>query len=187
MDDIDGRVPSVARVEHNKLTHCRTGSTGTSDSARSYLFLPSYGYHLLSTLYMHMTVSVAAAVENELEDDIGLSSLSLPPESPAGRPRLLAHLPETTHSPSGLEPNAQPNAQLKSPSSPNLTWRALPTELQTRPRKLSRSNTLPRLPRTIMHRTRLSLDGLAMSPEKVANLRRWILSLVTGEFKHRWL
>ncbi|KAH9945275.1 DUF1630-domain-containing protein [Epithele typhae] len=33
-----------------------------------------------------------------------------------------------------------------------------------------------------MHRTRLSLDGLAMSPEKVAKLRRWILSLVTVNF-----
>ncbi|KAI0370326.1 DUF1630-domain-containing protein [Pilatotrama ljubarskyi] len=33
-----------------------------------------------------------------------------------------------------------------------------------------------------MHRTRLSLDGLAMGPEKVGKLRRWILSLVTVNF-----
>ncbi|KAI0710037.1 DUF1630-domain-containing protein [Earliella scabrosa] len=33
-----------------------------------------------------------------------------------------------------------------------------------------------------MHRTRLSLDGLAMGPEKVAKLRRWILGLATVNF-----
>ncbi|KAI0768089.1 DUF1630-domain-containing protein [Trametes elegans] len=33
-----------------------------------------------------------------------------------------------------------------------------------------------------MHRTRLSLDGLAMGPEKVAKLRRWMISLVTGNY-----
>ncbi|KAH9902816.1 DUF1630-domain-containing protein [Cubamyces lactineus] len=33
-----------------------------------------------------------------------------------------------------------------------------------------------------MHRTRMSMDGLAMGPEKVSKLHRWILSLVTVNF-----
>ncbi|KAI0711896.1 hypothetical protein C8T65DRAFT_708036 [Cerioporus squamosus] len=74
------------------------------------------------------------------------------------------------------------NGQLKSPSSPNLTEKPLPTDAPLARRRLSRSNTLPRLPRTAMHRTQLSLDGLAMGPEKLSRLRRWIMGLVTVNF-----
>lgn len=137
-----------------------------------------------SLLSTSMAVSVATTAEYEDEIDIGLSSLSLPSDSPNVRPRALARPPGSMPAPLDLGPNPalSNNAQLRSPSSPNLTTRALPSAPPLGVvRKLSRSNTLPRRPHTAMHRTRLSLDGLAMGPEKVANLRRWIQGLVTGE------
>lgn len=77
------------------------------------------------------------------------------------------------------------NGQLKASSSPDLAERLLPDVSENSPtqnprRRVSRSKTL-RLPRR-MHRTQLSLDGLLMGTEKIAKLRRWILSLVTGEW-----
>ncbi|TBU63105.1 hypothetical protein BD310DRAFT_945520 [Dichomitus squalens] len=75
--------------------------------------------------------------------------------------------------------------QLKSSSSPTLANRSLP-DMDSSPsplarRRMSRSKTLPRIPRAA-HRTQLSLDGLSMGTEKIAKLRRWILSLVTVNF-----
>ncbi|KAH9856489.1 DUF1630-domain-containing protein [Lenzites betulinus] len=110
----------------------------------------------------------------EVEDDIGLTDLSLPP----GTPRATRKAP-----PQPIQTSAKLSVNvastLNSPSSPTLSSSPLPLE-QTR-RRASRSKTLPRLPRPA-HRTRLSLDGLFMSPERVAKLRRWTLSLATVNF-----
>ncbi|KAI1797337.1 hypothetical protein LXA43DRAFT_969315 [Ganoderma leucocontextum] len=78
------------------------------------------------------------------------------------------------------------NGQLKSSSSPDLPENALPEVSDNSPtvpprRRVSRSKTLSMLPRR-MHRTQLSLDGLLMGTEKIAKLRRWILSLITVNF-----
>ncbi len=114
-----------------------------------------------------MTVTVAT--DDPAEDDIGLTDLS--PQS------LSATLPQPTRLSPGLRPNA--NTPLTSSSSPTLPINPLSPDLARR--RVSRSKTLPRAPRA-MHRTRLSLDGLAMGSEKVAKLRRWILGLATGNY-----
>ena len=69
---------------------------------------------------------------------------------------------------------------IKSPSNPNLN---VSPKMSTR--KLSRSNTLPRL---VSQRSDLGqgntfedLNILPMEPEKVEKLRRWILALVIGK------
>ncbi|KAI0749536.1 hypothetical protein C8Q80DRAFT_1101293 [Daedaleopsis nitida] len=72
------------------------------------------------------------------------------------------------------------SGQLKSPSSPTLVGKRLPSDPSLARRRLSRSKTLPRMPH--MHRTRLSLDGLAMGSDKVASLGRWVLGLATVNF-----
>lgn len=117
-----------------------------------------------------MTVAVAMTDE-PVEDDIGLSDLSRPPQS----------LPATLPPPLRLSPGLGPNttSPLTSPSSPTLPLNPPSPDLARR--RVSRSKTLPRAPRP-MHRTRLSLDGLAMGSEKVAKLRRWILGLATGNY-----
>ena len=121
-----------------------------------------------------------ATMDDELEADIGLTDLSLPPHSPTARPRILTYASSSGgNAPIGPGRTPSMNGQLKSPSSPNLVEKSLPPNPARR--RVSRSKTLPRMPHTAMHRTRLSLDGLAMGPEKVAKLRRWILGLVTGE------
>ena len=123
------------------------------------------------------------------EADIGLTDLSLPQSpTPNARPRLLARSSSGAAAQAPRRHENSPglgmiNGQFKSSSSPTLAERPLPDmddgpTMLTR-RRLSRSKTLPRIPRPA-HRTQLSLDGLSMGVEKVAKLRRWILSLVTG-------
>ena len=131
-----------------------------------------------------MTTFTSPSIDNELSEvDIGLSSLPLTAEPSDIRPRPSARPSGYTRAPpaplSLATTPTQQYAQLKSPSSPNLT-KMLPPPSPTTPRRPSRSKTLSRLPSGSMHRTRLSLDGMIMGPDKVARLRKWILSLVTG-------
>ncbi|PIL35796.1 hypothetical protein GSI_02526 [Ganoderma sinense ZZ0214-1] len=121
------------------------------------------------------------------EADIGLTDLSLSQSPPNPRLRAVGRIPSAGGSqPSlglGIPSNASMmNWQLKASSSPDLAERSLPDandNLAAIPRRrVSRSKTL-RMPRR-MHRTQLSLDGLLMGTEKIAKLRRWILSLITG-------
>ncbi|KAM5538521.1 hypothetical protein V8D89_007854 [Ganoderma adspersum] len=124
------------------------------------------------------------------EGDIGLTDLSLSQSPPNPRLRAIGRIPSAAGSqPSlglGIPSSARMmNGQLKASSSPDLAERPLPdvndNTLTVNPRRLvSRSKTL-RMPRR-MHRTQLSLDGLLMGTEKVAKLRRWILSLITVNF-----
>lgn len=116
-------------------------------------------------------MTVVAMPDDPVEDDIGLSDLSRPP------PSLSATLPPPLRLSPGLGPNT--TSPLTSPSSPTLPLNPVSPDLARR--RVSRSKTLPRAPRP-MHRTRLSLDGLAMGSEKVAKLRRWILGLATGNY-----
>ncbi|KAI9000544.1 hypothetical protein BD414DRAFT_471971 [Trametes punicea] len=111
---------------------------------------------------------------DHVEVDIGFTN-PLHPPSPAALHKPPSHTPRTFPA-----ADANVTGQHKSPSSPTLASKPLPTELGRR--RLSRSKTLPRMPHGAMHRTHLSLDGLAMGPDKVERLRRWILSLVTVNF-----
>nr|VWO99742.1 RRM domain-containing protein [Ganoderma boninense] len=123
------------------------------------------------------------------EADIGLIDLSSSQLSSKPRLPAFGRIPSAGGSqPSlglGIPSSASMmNGQLKASSSPDLAERPLPDpndNLAANPRRrVSRSKTV-RVPRR-MHRTQLSLDGLLMGTEKIAKLRRWILSLVTGEW-----
>ncbi|THH33219.1 hypothetical protein EUX98_g952 [Antrodiella citrinella] len=116
----------------------------------------------------------------EEELDIGLANLSRrsesstasPPRKRFGRrPGTIVIVEEKFSLGSGLSP-------LKSPSSPNLLKDFPLTASPHTPRKLSRSNTLPRLQ---LSKTD-ELDGLSMEPVKVLRLRRWIHALVIVNF-----
>ncbi|OCH95427.1 DUF1630-domain-containing protein [Obba rivulosa] len=89
----------------------------------------------------------------DIETDIGSLTLSHPSDSPPGR-----------------------SLSLRSPSSPHL-----PRNKSVQPRRLSRSNTLPRLPSSSHKRTG-SMDGLSMEPEKIVKLRRWLQGLAIVDF-----
>ncbi|KAI0787907.1 hypothetical protein C8Q74DRAFT_1254742 [Fomes fomentarius] len=132
-------------------------------------------------------MTVHTTIDDDLEADIGLTDLSLPPHSPraTARPRLFTRTGSSSGSAQasiGLGRSPSTNGHLTSPSSPNLTEKPLPHDPSLFRRRMSRSKTLPRMPHTAMHRTRLSIDGLVMGPERVASLRRWILGLVTVNF-----
>ena len=141
-----------------------------------------------------MTLSVQTAptiVADDLpEADIGLMNLSLSQSPPSPRlwaiPRILGAGSQPLLGLGIPSSASMMNGQLKASSSPDLVERPLPdvdgNSLMSNPqRRVSRSKTLSRLPRR-MHRTQLSLDGLLMGTDKIAKLRRWILSLVTGEW-----
>lgn len=138
-----------------------------------------------------LTQTTRTAMADDLsEADIGLTDLSLSQSPPNPRLRAIGRIPSA----SGSQPSiglgipssvSMMNGQLKASSSPDLAERPLPdvndNTLTLNPRRrMSRSKTL-RMPRR-MHRTQLSLDGLLMGTEKVAKLRRWILSLITGKW-----
>lgn len=107
------------------------------------------------------------------EVDIGLTNLARRSGSFASRtPRRTPHRPSTLSI--GRGPVSSP---LKSPSSPSLF-----KEFQKAGRRLSRSNTLPRIvsqPEADPN----GLGNLSMEPEKVGRLRRWIHALAIGLFQ----
>ncbi|KAH8099999.1 hypothetical protein BXZ70DRAFT_989710 [Cristinia sonorae] len=116
----------------------------------------------------------------EHEVDIGLSSITRRSGSSASSPPRLKRYgrPSTiiVEDSIGL---GHPSASLRSPSSPNLLKEFPPSATSPlTPRKLSRSNTLPRL--QINHDD--GLESLSMESSKVWRLRRWIHALVLVNF-----
>lgn len=65
-----------------------------------------------------------------------------------------------------------PSGALSSPSSPNLG-------LVTRPRQLSRSHTMPRIPHVSNQRVP-DIESLRENPTLAARIRRWMLGLAVG-------
>ncbi|KAI0690632.1 hypothetical protein BC835DRAFT_1521561 [Cytidiella melzeri] len=109
------------------------------------------------------------------EADIGLSGLSK--KSDSGR--TSGH--KTPRRPSVIAiVRGEERTPLKSPSNPNL----LDTSPKITTRKLSRSNTLPRLTRSDTGLASASDDFSTVSMEagKVARLRRWMISLIVVDF-----
>ena len=115
----------------------------------------------------------------EDEEDIGLMSLN-------SKSFSAMRTPPRRSRPSGIKISRRSttptNSPLKSPSSPNLLKDAQAQLGASSPRRLSRSNTLPRLAtqRSESNLGTLGLDNLAMGEDKVMKLRRWIYSLVIG-------
>ncbi|EPT05662.1 hypothetical protein FOMPIDRAFT_1013359 [Fomitopsis schrenkii] len=95
------------------------------------------------------------------ETDIGTVNLSRP---------SLAGTPTTSRPPSIARAFS---LGMKSPSSPNL--------LPIRPKPPTRRNTNPRKLSVSIQPANLSLDGLSMEQDKIASLRRWIISLAVAE------
>lgn len=117
----------------------------------------------------------------EEEADIGLSRLSRrsgsstssPPQKRLGhgrRPSTITIVEDTFAIGNVLSP-------IRSPSSPNLLLKDLPPPSPRTPRKLSRSNTLPRLQSSNTD----EWDSLSMEYGKIFKLRRWIQALVFGK------
>ncbi|TCD70207.1 hypothetical protein EIP91_004387 [Steccherinum ochraceum] len=115
------------------------------------------------------------------ETDIGLSSLSRRSgSSTSSPPQVKRHV----RRPSGItiveEKFVIGNmlTPLRSPSSPNLLLKDLPPSSPRATRKLSRSNTLPR----VQPNNPEELDSLSMEHSRVLKLRRWIHALVIVNF-----
>ncbi|KAL4248032.1 hypothetical protein ABKN59_002409 [Abortiporus biennis] len=100
------------------------------------------------------------------EEDIGLSNITRRSDSTTSSRRKPSISFKRTHKPSALSVTGR-NSALPLPPPP------------VSPRKISRSNTLPR---SIQNGKSDSLDGLVMESEKVAKLRRWIHALVIVDF-----
>ena len=116
----------------------------------------------------------------EDEGDIGLMSLN-------SKSFSAMQTPPRRSRPSGIKisrhsSTTPTNSPLKSPSSPNLLKDAQAQLGGPSPRRLSRSNTLPRLAtqRSESSLGTSGLDSLAMGEDKAMKLRRWIYSLVIG-------
>ena len=111
------------------------------------------------------------------EEDIGLYNISRQSDSVTSSPDRKRHLRRLSII-SILK--GEEKTPIKSPSNPCLTESP---KLSTR--KLSRSNTLPRLSsqRSESSRTSIAedLNMLSMEPDKIEKLRRWILALVIGK------
>ncbi|KAK7690847.1 hypothetical protein QCA50_005949 [Cerrena zonata] len=116
----------------------------------------------------------------EEETDIGLTNLSSKTFSAMQTPPRRSRPSVIKISRRSTTPT---NSPLKSPSSPNLFKDA---QLATpSPRRLSRSNTLPRLASQRSESSNigsLDLESLTMGEDKVARLRRWIYALVIVDF-----
>jgi hypothetical protein len=111
------------------------------------------------------------------EEDIGLYSLAgrrsdssteTPRKRNPRRPSIVTILREEERTP------------IKSPSSHNLV---LPPSPRVTPRKLSRSNTLPKLSRMESSASGDDLGSMSMNPYKVHGMRRWILAIIIGMFQ----
>ncbi|KAI0806300.1 hypothetical protein BC629DRAFT_1282804 [Irpex lacteus] len=111
------------------------------------------------------------------EGDIGLSSLSRRSDSTRSS---TASRYKTSRRPSVITiVRDEQKTPLKSPSNPNL----LNVSPKISTRRLSRSNTLPRLSRSeSVAEGPEDLSTLSMESEKVSRLRRWIISLVVVDF-----
>lgn len=107
------------------------------------------------------------------EEDIGLFNLARKSDSSAETPRK-----RNPRRPSIVTIlHGEEKTPIKSPSSHNLP---LPSSPNVTPRKLSRSNTLPKLSRTESSATIDDFGNLTMDSHKVRGLRRWILSVILG-------
>ena len=113
------------------------------------------------------------------EEDIGLTPLTRPgtPLIIGSNPRLRTH--EIPVPPSTGKDEFQPQWQL-SPSSPDLLDRNIFS-----PRTLTRSKTLPG-PLVTAASVKLEETMIEdLEPERLARLRRWILTIVVGAFASR--